>query len=48
LKDFDDFESYKNELIRKLVRAGYDASISRSQEYIGGNFEDKLNISWYD
>jgi serine protease inhibitor ecotin len=48
LKDFDDFESYKNELIRKLVRAGYNASVSCSQEYIGGNFEDKLDISWHD
>lgn len=48
LKDFDDFESYKNELIRRLVRAGYNVNISRAQHYIGCNFEDKLNISWYD
>lgn len=48
VKGFYDFESYKEELIKRLVRAGYNASISSSQEYIGGNFEDKLNISWYD
>ena len=48
LKDFDDFESYKNELVKRLVKAGYNVSFSCSQEYIGCNFEDKLNISWYD
>lgn len=48
LKDFDDFESYKKELIKRLVRAGYNVSISSYQEHIGCNFEDMLNISWYD
>lgn len=56
LKEFDGyFESYKEKLIKRLIRAGYNASISSSQTYIGANFEDKLsifedklNISWYD
>lgn len=47
-KEFDGFESYKEKLVKRLIRAGYNASISHSQDYIGANFEDKLNISWYD
>lgn len=56
LNEFDGcFESYKEKLIKRLIRAGYNASISNSQTYISANFEDKLsifedklNISWYD
>ena len=48
VKGFYEFESYKKELIKRLIKSGYNASISCCQEYIGGNFEDKLNISWHD
>ena len=46
LKKFNGFESYKEELIKKMVRAGYDVNINYFDNF-GFNLSS-LDISWHD
>ena len=46
VKGFYDFESYKEELIKRLVRAGYDVNIDYACDF-DYNLSS-LDISWHD